>query len=146
MSGESGASFLDDEQGRWFVTGDTAMIDNDGVVFILGRTKDMISKGGSIVVPAAIESFLQRRLKLQVVVVSIPCKNGGYESWVIVEDQADGEISSWLVEEFGASYAVRHVFTITKLGLDGMPRSGTGKMDKLALQDAVMRRLEKSVS
>lgn len=66
MSGESGASFLDDEQGRWFVTGDTAMIDNDGVVFILGRTKDMISKGGSIVVPAAIESFLQRRLKLQV--------------------------------------------------------------------------------
>lgn len=66
MCGESEASFLNDEHGHWFVTGDTAMIDQDGVVFILGRTKDMVSRGSMVVVPAAIESFLHRRLKQQV--------------------------------------------------------------------------------
>lgn len=66
LCGESEASFLHDEQGHWFVTGDTAMIDCDGVVFILGRKKDMIFSGSVVVVPAAIESFLQRRLKQQV--------------------------------------------------------------------------------
>lgn len=78
-------------------------------------------------------------------VVSIPHESGGHEPCVVVEGHADGEISSWLVEEFGASYAIRHVFDIPELGLDEMPRSGTGKMNRLELQNAVMKMLDRLV-
>lgn len=78
-------------------------------------------------------------------VVSIPQESVGQKPCVIVEGQADEEISRWLTEEFGASYAVHYVFALQELGFDVMPRSGTGKTDKIELQRAVMKRLEKPV-
>lgn len=59
LESRSEESFYEDEKGRWFKTGDVAMINKDGLVFILGRTKDMIRRAGMIVMPAAIESSLE---------------------------------------------------------------------------------------
>lgn len=61
-----------------------------------------------------------------------------------MKGQANHDISRWLMDEFGPSYTVRHVFALRDLGFDEMPRSGTGKTDKMELQQAVTKRLEKS--
>ncbi|MDP3223755.1 MAG: AMP-binding protein, partial [Rubrivivax sp.] len=42
----------------WFKTGDVGKIDNDGVVTIVGRSKDLIISGGYNVYPAEIEGFI----------------------------------------------------------------------------------------
>lgn len=57
--GRSGESFLDERMSRWFNTGDVAMVSKDGLVFILGRKKDMIQRAGVGIMPAAIESSVE---------------------------------------------------------------------------------------
>lgn len=62
----SESSFYEDKKGRWFKTGDYAMMDNEGLVFILGRHKDMMKRGGVAIMPAAIESCLEKYSGAQV--------------------------------------------------------------------------------
>lgn len=59
LEGRSEESFYDDKKGRWFNTGDIAMMDRDGLVFILGRWKDMIKRAGVDIMPAATESSIE---------------------------------------------------------------------------------------
>ena len=54
------AAFYTDPSGSWMATGDQARIDEDGDVFILGRYKDIIIRGGECLSPALIESCLDR--------------------------------------------------------------------------------------
>ena len=56
LEGRSEESFYGDRKGRWFNTGDIGMVNRDGLVFILGRRKDMIKCAGKAIMPAAIES------------------------------------------------------------------------------------------
>ena len=70
MEGRSEESFYDDSKGRWFNTGDMAMVDRDGLVYILGRRKDMILRAGVAVMPAAIESSIEAFTSAQVSGVS----------------------------------------------------------------------------
>ena len=62
-------SFYDDESGHWIATGDEAMMDTDGSVFIFGRYKDIIIRGGENLSPGLIENCLSRA-GVQVRVVS----------------------------------------------------------------------------
>ena len=53
-------AFYDDEDGHWIATGDQAMMDDDGIIFILGRYKDIIIRGGENLSPALIESCMSQ--------------------------------------------------------------------------------------
>ena len=59
FGGRSEESFYNDQKGRWFKTGDIAMVNEDGLVFILGRQKDMIRRASVGIMPAAIESSIE---------------------------------------------------------------------------------------
>ncbi len=52
-------SFYTDESGDWMATGDQAMIDQEGNIFVLGRYKDVIIRGGENLSPALIETCLR---------------------------------------------------------------------------------------
>ena len=60
IHGVSESSFYEDNKGRWFNTGDIAMIDKKGLVFILGRNKDVIKRAGVAIMPAVIKSCLEK--------------------------------------------------------------------------------------
>jgi 4-coumarate--CoA ligase len=66
LSGESTSSFYEDGGRSWFITGDVAMMDDDGLVYILGRSKDMIKSPRGIVMPSVIESCIESLLDSQV--------------------------------------------------------------------------------
>ena len=59
-------SFYEDGKGRWFKTGDIAIIDDEGLVFILGRGKNMIRRDGTTIMPAALESCIEAYTGAQV--------------------------------------------------------------------------------
>jgi len=42
----------------WFATGDLGWMDEEGFLYLVGRTKDMINKGGQKIAPADIENIL----------------------------------------------------------------------------------------
>jgi acyl-CoA synthetase (AMP-forming)/AMP-acid ligase II len=48
------------EYGGWLKTGDQAIIDENGVLHILGRYKDLIIRGGENISPAKIEKCLEQ--------------------------------------------------------------------------------------
>lgn len=58
--------FYKDGNETWLATGDQASIDEQGIVHILGRYKDMIIRGGENISPARIESKLDELSGLQV--------------------------------------------------------------------------------
>ena len=50
------AKFFD---GNWFDTGDVGRLDSDGFLFITGRSKEVINRGGEIISPIEIEDAIQ---------------------------------------------------------------------------------------
>ncbi|WP_262315676.1 AMP-binding protein [Lacticaseibacillus parakribbianus] len=48
----------DSFQDGWFLTGDLGYFDEDGYLFVKGRKKEIISRGGEKVAPAAVENVL----------------------------------------------------------------------------------------
>ena len=53
------------DAGRWMHTGDLATMDDEGYVNIVGRSKDMIIRGGENIYPREIEEFLYAHPKIQ---------------------------------------------------------------------------------
>jgi 4-coumarate--CoA ligase len=67
INGVEGSSFyLDDSEMHWINTGDVAMATEEGLVYILGRCKDAIKRGGVAIMPAALESCIENYTGAQV--------------------------------------------------------------------------------
>lgn len=60
LGGIKAEDFYDDARGRWFKTGDLALMNADGIVYILGRVKDRIKRAGVPITPAALESCIDK--------------------------------------------------------------------------------------
>jgi len=67
LGGVSPESFYKDELGvQWFKSGDQARMNADGAIFLMGRYKDIIIRGGENIAPAAIEVVLHKFLGVEV--------------------------------------------------------------------------------
>ena len=67
LGGVNPDTFYDDAAGRhWLVTGDQAMMDRQGLIFIMGRSKDMIRRANVAIMPVAIESCINKYAATQV--------------------------------------------------------------------------------
>jgi acyl-CoA synthetase (AMP-forming)/AMP-acid ligase II len=65
-------------RGGWFHAGDLARMDEDGYLFLAGRSKDMIIRGGENVYPVEIETVLSRHPAVgQVAVIGRPDPHWG---------------------------------------------------------------------
>lgn len=59
-NGRSDDSFYTDLGGRrWFRTGDAALVDNEGTVFVVGRVNNIIRRAGVPIMPAPVESLIE---------------------------------------------------------------------------------------
>jgi long-chain acyl-CoA synthetase len=71
--------------GDWFHTGDLGYIDEDGFLFIVGRIKELIIRGGYNVYPAEVEAVIhQHPAVAEVAVVGIPDDRLGEEVKAVV--------------------------------------------------------------
>uniref|UniRef100_A0A8C8XZC8 Medium-chain acyl-CoA ligase ACSF2, mitochondrial n=1 Tax=Panthera leo TaxID=9689 RepID=A0A8C8XZC8_PANLE len=57
-------------QDKWYHTGDIAVMDNQGFCKIVGRSKDMIIRGGENIYPAELEDFFHTHQQVQEVQIS----------------------------------------------------------------------------
>ena len=71
LGGASDDSFYEDDTGRWFNTGDVGIMNDDGLVFILGRSKDRIRHADTVIMPAPVESCLDKYTGMAVSTVEI---------------------------------------------------------------------------
>ncbi len=119
----------------WLHTGDLACLDDDGYIFIKGRSKEMLICRGMNVYPREIEETLERHPAVkEVAVVGIPdAKRGEVPCAVLVTHPGmtvtDGELRALCLENL-ARYKVPRILK----RLDALPRNATGKIlkEKLA--------------
>jgi fatty-acyl-CoA synthase len=120
----------------WLHTGDLAAVDEDGYVYISGRSKDMIITGGLNVYPAEVERVIASHpAVIEAAVVGLPDDQYGEigRAHVVLapgQELAEDELAAWLKAEL-ASYKVPRQFTI---GHDPLPRTTSGKVQKFILR------------
>ncbi|HUE08932.1 MAG TPA: AMP-binding protein [Acidimicrobiales bacterium] len=132
-------SYLDDRSGTdrtwvggWLLSGDLGRIDADGHLWIVGRQKEMIIRGGHNVVPGEVEAALfEHPAVAEATVAGIPHTVLGEDvaAWVVLrEPTALEELRSFLLERL-ADYKVPRRITV----LDALPRNESGKVVKSEL-------------
>ncbi len=81
---------------QWFDTGDLGYLDDDGYLFVSGRHKDLIIRGGFNVSPRLIEETLLRHPQVEnVAVVGVPHEYYGEEIVAAVIPKANAQLASF---------------------------------------------------
>ncbi|KAK6069313.1 AMP-binding enzyme [Seiridium cupressi] len=140
-------SFYTDPDGRlWFKTGDQARMDHSGRLFITGRYKDMIIRGGENMSPAAIEVAISKNLKLAALnpqVVAAPDSIAGEVPVAVVMGVLDANtrelVQNAVLKLMGAIYVPEDVVSLQQLGLKDYPRTMAGKIQKTKLASLVKK-------
>jgi acyl-CoA synthetase (AMP-forming)/AMP-acid ligase II len=120
----------------WFRGGDMAWRDAEGYLYLSGRKKDMIIRGGENIYPIEIEDVLTSHPAVrEVAVVGAPDAHWGeiVRAHVVVESGAtfdEDEVQSYFRERL-AVYKFPSVFVIE----DELPRNASGKVLKRELRD-----------
>jgi long-chain acyl-CoA synthetase len=123
-------------RGGWFHTGDVGYMDQDGYVFIVDRTKDMINVAGFKIWPREVEEVLYEHPAIQecaVIGVPDPVKGEAAIGMVVLKagQQVTGEALEAYCREHLATYKVPRRFEVR----DALPKSATGKILKRVLRD-----------
>ena len=67
-------AFYTDNVDNWFITGDCAVMDEAGHLFVMGRDEHMIRNKGRMLAPATIENLVRRELKCTVCWFPLVCE------------------------------------------------------------------------
>lgn len=142
--------YTDSQGKRWVVTGDRGVVDTDKRLYIIGRCKDMIIRGGENIAPAAIESTLAENPKLahlSIQVVGAPDAIAGEVPVAVVATSAEKlkhmaeEIHRTVVEKMGPMCVPSQIIPLEALGITDWPRSSTGKIRKMDIAELVNKLL-----
>jgi acyl-CoA synthetase (AMP-forming)/AMP-acid ligase II/acyl carrier protein len=130
---DRGSHFLD---GEWFRTGDQGYLDPDGFLFLTGRLKEIINRGGETIAPREIdEVMLDIEGIAQAVAFSVPDEILGEEvaAVVVPHDGAvltEADIQARVAERLSfAKIPKRVIFA------DAIPKGPTGKLQRVGLAE-----------
>ena len=124
---------------RWLRTGDIAMIDEDGFIAIVDRSKDMIAVGGFKVFPSQVEAVLVEHPSVkEALVIGVPDDYRGEVPRAFVVRQADDDTAPEAIEQWLNARLGKHerVFGLTLR--DSLPKTMIGKLDRKALREEVL--------
>jgi len=131
-----------DENG-WFHTGDLGTIDEKGYVKIVGRSKDMIIRGGENIYPTEVENFLYKHPCVEdVQVIGVEDERMGEEVCAWIRLKRDQYVSADDIKEF-CKGKISH-FKIPRYikFVDEYPLTVTGKVKKYEMRNAMKEELK----
>jgi len=133
----------DIDDARWIRTGDVATMDENDYVRIVGRSKDMLIRGGENIYPREIEEFLYTHPKVeQAEVVGVPDPKFGEEvaAWIrLREGQTanEAEIREYCKGRLAHFKIPRYIRFVEEY-----PMTVTGKVQKYLIRESMAEELE----
>lgn len=118
------------EPGQWLDTGDIARVDEDGYVWLVGRTKDVIIRGGHNIDPKAVEEIFYRHPDVvEAAVVGRPDAHAGEVPVAFVQLRPGSDISADALLEFVSAHtSERAAIPKSCYLIPVMPKSPMGKI------------------
>ncbi len=119
----------------WFHTGDIGYCDDEGMLYIADRIKDMIISGGENVYPAEVELILAAHPAIaEAAVVGAPDPNWGEIPVAFVALKAGCELDLEGLREFAGKSLARYKLPARLEIRAALPRNATGKILKYQLR------------
>ncbi|MCI0605604.1 AMP-binding protein [bacterium] len=131
---EATASSID--SARWMHTGDLAVMDEEGYIRIVGRSKDLIIRGGENIYPREVEEFLYSHPKIKdVQVIGVPDDVYGEEvmAWVVLKEFVEAtpqELRAFCSGKI-THFKIPRYWRFT----DSFPMTVTGKIQKYKMRE-----------
>jgi len=131
-----------DSKDRRLYTGDLGCIDSDGYLTVVGRTKELINRGGEKISPYEVEKALLLHPSVkEAAAFSIPHRRLGENVAAAVVLKAEANPSTEDIKTFLADYLApfkipQHVFFVTEL-----PKGAIGKISRSELSVAMAHRV-----
>lgn len=118
----------------WLFSGDMAMMDEDGFIYLVDRKKDVIITGGENIYPVQIEDHLRAHPAIKdVAVIGLPDSRLGEISAAIIELKPGMDCSAEDINSFCIS--LPRYKRPRKVIFDTVPRNPTGKIEKPKLRE-----------
>ncbi|MBI4884511.1 MAG: AMP-binding protein, partial [Actinobacteria bacterium] len=124
----------------WLNTGDIALIDEDGFVFIVDRAKDMVLRGGENVYCSEVETAIYHHDAVaEAAVFGIPDDRLGEDVAAVIVLRPDHELTAEALREFlSASLAKYKIPATVWFRGEPIPRNASGKFLKRDLRNEML--------
>jgi acyl-CoA synthetase (AMP-forming)/AMP-acid ligase II/acyl carrier protein len=133
------SSFVD----GWLRTGDRGVIDEDGYLFIQGRLKELINRGGEKISPREIDEVLLTHPAVeQAVTFAVPHPTLGEDVAAAVVLRDGHTLSMQELRQFAASHLVDFKVPRQIIFVPEIPKGPTGKIQRIGLAEKLKRELE----
>lgn len=122
--------------GGWFVTGDMGLIDERGRMYLKGRERDEINKGGAKVYPADVDAVVERFAAASAVCTFAfddPAYGQNVAMAVVLsrrDDVALRELQAWLKAHLAEFKIPQRWYLV-----DELPQNSRGKVSRAAVQE-----------
>jgi acyl-CoA synthetase (AMP-forming)/AMP-acid ligase II len=122
-------------RGGWLHTGDLGRMTEDGVLYLLDRTKDMIISGGSNVYAVEVEQVLSAHPAVgDVAVIGVPDDVWGETVVAVVVPTAGGDLDAAALEQHCRASLAGYKIPRRWVAVETLPRNAYGKVVKRDLR------------
>jgi len=122
----------------WFRTGDLGYLDADGYLFIVGRIKDVINRGGQKISPLEVEEvLLSHPAVLEAGVFAVPHEKLGENVAAVVVLRPNSEASSEQLRQFARKRLAAYKVPSLIRSVTALPKGASGKVKRNALADLI---------
>jgi acyl-CoA synthetase (AMP-forming)/AMP-acid ligase II len=136
----SGAAAFQD---GWFRTGDLGYMDEDGYLFIKGRLREVINRGGENIAPREVEEALIHHPAIhEIAAVGRPDPIYGevVVAYVVTHDPWHEEMAQDL-HQYAKQRLSSHKVPVDFIAIDTLPRTPTGKIERRLLRTREQARI-----
>jgi len=122
-------------RGGWIYTGDLGYQDQDGYIFLSGRAKDFIKRGGEMISPEEVEQVLRSHPEIDdAAVIGVPDVEWGEEVRALVVSRSD-QVDEELIIEFCRDKMAGFKRPRSVIFVGELPRNVMGKVLKRDLRE-----------
>ncbi len=120
----------------WFRTGDEGYMDEEGYLFIRGRIKEIINRGGEKISPREVdEVLLHHPAVVQAVTFAVPDERLGEDVATAVVLHDGATVTQLEIQEFAAKQLADFKVPRTVVIVDEIPKGPTGKLQRIGLAE-----------